>query len=289
MLHNLPYLTPSAIQTFIQHALSEDIGPGDFSTLSVTNHQPMAEGTCLAKDSGIVAGLTIALEIYKAIDPAVELEYFFTEGQPFYKGDVLFKVRGKASSLLQAERLVLNCIQRMSGIATYTYYMNSLLKGTNCKLLDTRKTTPNFRLCEKWAVAIGGGVNHRFGLYDMVMLKDNHVDMAGGIETAITSAQTYLKANNLNLGIEVETRTLTEVEEVCRVGGIQRIMFDNFSLADLREGVAMVAGKFETEASGGVTEHTIKGIAETGVDFISVGALTHSAKSKDISLKLRLL
>ncbi|GAB3824793.1 carboxylating nicotinate-nucleotide diphosphorylase [Pontibacter rugosus] len=207
------------------------------------------------------------------------------DGAGIKKGDVAFTVKGKAQSILTAERLVLNCMQRMSGIASYTHYLSSLIEGTGAKLLDTRKTTPNFRMMEKWAVVIGGGHNHRYGLYDMVMLKDNHVDYAGGIREAITATQQYLKNKGKDLKIEVETRTLQEVQEALETGGIHRIMLDNMSTDMMREAVAMIGGKYETEASGGITDETIRAVAECGVDYISVGALTHSIKSIDLSLK----
>ena len=207
------------------------------------------------------------------------------DGAPIQQGDIGLRVEGNARSILTAERLVLNCMQRMSGIATYTYYLNSLIEGTKARLLDTRKTTPNFRLPEKWAVAIGGGTNHRFGLYDMVMLKDNHIDYAGGIQAAVSATRKYLQENNLSLAIEVETRNMQEVKEALAAGGVKRIMLDNMTPALMKEAVALIGGQCETEASGGITEKTIREVAESGVDFISVGALTHSIKSLDISLK----
>ncbi|MDW8296741.1 MAG: carboxylating nicotinate-nucleotide diphosphorylase, partial [Raineya sp.] len=237
------------------------------------------------KDEGILAGVELAKMIFKAVDNTLQVEILISDGSAVKKGDVGLYVTGKARSILQAERLVLNCMQRMSGIATYTNFLQQKIAHTKAKLLDTRKTTPNFRICEKWAVWIGGGRNHRFGLYDMIMLKDNHIDYAGGIRKAIEATHKYLKDKNLSLRIEVETRNLQEVQEVLEVGGVDVIMLDNMNLVDMRKAVEMIAGKYQTEASGGVTEETIVGIAECGVDFISVGALTHSVKSLDISLK----
>lgn len=239
----------------------------------------------LVKDDGILAGVALAEQIFKFFDASLAIQIQKKDGDVIKKGDVAFTVEGSSRSILTTERLVLNCMQRMSGIATKTHHLVSLVAGTNARLLDTRKTTPNFRFLEKWAVVIGGGVNHRIGLYDMIMLKDNHIDMAGGIEAAIHRTKDYLRASQKNLKIEVETRNLQEVEKVLQVGGVDIIMLDNMSNEQMREAVALIGGQYQTEASGGITETTIRGVAECGVDFISVGALTHSVKSLDLSLK----
>ena len=282
----LTYLTDQAIHDFIQLALAEDLGEGDHSTLGAVPASKKGKARLLVKDEGIIAGLTIAGKIFHQMDPTLNITFFKKEGEPIQKGEVAFIVEGCAQSILSAERLVLNCMQRMSGIATYTHRLCKLIEGTSAQLMDTRKTTPNFRLMEKWAVAIGGGKNHRYALYDMVMLKDNHIDMAGGIRPAIENIKKYLTDHNKNLKIEVETRTLKEVEEVIAVGGIDVIMLDNMSIEDMKQAVKLIAGKFKTEASGGITETTLPAVAACGVDYISVGALTHSVKSLDLSLKL---
>ncbi|MEJ8804343.1 carboxylating nicotinate-nucleotide diphosphorylase [Pontibacter sp. H249] len=279
------YLTKKSINEFISLALAEDIGDGDHSSLASIPTDAQNQARLLVKGEGILAGVELAGYIFKAVDPELQLDVKLRDGDSMKYGDVAFTVKGKAQSILTAERLVLNCMQRMSGIATYTNYMASLIKGTGAKLLDTRKTTPNFRIMEKWAVVIGGGHNHRFGLYDMVMLKDNHVDYAGGIKEAITATQRYLKVKGKDLKIEVETRNLDEVRQAVETGGIHRIMLDNMTPDAMREAVTIIGGKYEVEASGGITEETIRAVAECGVDYISVGALTHSIKSIDLSLK----
>ncbi len=281
------YLTEQAIAAFIQAALQEDIGEGDHSSLGAIPATTIRSAQLLIKDNGIVAGLELAEKIFLQVDPALKATYFKKDGDAIREGEIAFEVIGPARSILSAERLVLNCMQRMSGIATYTHQLCQLIEGTGARLLDTRKTTPNFRLMEKWAVWIGGGQNHRFALYDMVMLKDNHVDMAGGIQAAVESTKTYLQKIGKRLSIEIETRNLSEVQEVLRVGGVNIIMLDNMSVADMKQAVAMIGGKYKTEASGGITEATLRQVAETGVDYISVGALTHSVKSLDLSLKSR--
>ncbi len=281
----LAYLTQDNLQSFIQAALAEDIGDGDHSSLSSIPAHVQNKARLLIKDDGVIAGLTLAGKIFREVDPELEVTFLLNDGDAVKHGDIGLYVEGSARSILSAERLVLNCMQRMSGIATYTSSLNNIIAGTGAKLLDTRKTTPNFRMLEKWAVVIGGGTNHRFGLYDMVMLKDNHVDFAGGIEPAIKNCHEYLKKHGLTLKIEIETRNLEEVEEVIRIGGIDRIMLDNMSPAIMTEALKLIQGKYETEASGGITESTIRAVAETGVDYISVGALTHSIRSLDISLK----
>ncbi|GAC1600471.1 MAG: carboxylating nicotinate-nucleotide diphosphorylase [Hymenobacter sp.] len=279
------YLTPEALTTFIRTALAEDVGDGDHSALAAIPAEAHNRAHLLVKDEGILAGMALAPLIFREVDPALRLSARLADGAPVKHGDVAFTVEGPARSILTAERLVLNCLQRMSGIATYTAHLNTLLAGTAAKLLDTRKTTPNFRLCEKWAVLIGGGVNHRFGLFDMVILKDNHVDYAGGVAQAIAATRAYLAHTGRQLPIEIETRTLAEVQQALDAGGIDRIMLDNMKPEQLREAVALIGGRYPTEASGGITEHSIGEVARTGVDYISVGALTHSVKSLDLSLK----
>ncbi|MEP6734265.1 MAG: carboxylating nicotinate-nucleotide diphosphorylase [Chryseolinea sp.] len=280
-----PYITKEFLDHFIDAAVAEDFGDGDHSSLASIPASARTRARLLVKDDGILAGVALAVHIFSHLDKDLKVEVFQNDGTPTNKGDIAFSVFGMARSILGAERLVLNCMQRMSGIATKTANLVRLVKGTGATLLDTRKTTPNFRLIEKWAVLIGGGSNHRIGLYDMIMLKDNHMDMAGGIEAAINRTKEYLRAGNKSLKIEVETRNLDEVDEVLRTGGIDIIMLDNMSLEDMKSAVKLIDGKYKTEASGNITEETIRGVAECGVDFISVGALTHSVKSLDLSLK----
>jgi nicotinate-nucleotide pyrophosphorylase (carboxylating) len=258
---------------------------GDHSSLGSIPKGSQGQAQLIIKEDGIIAGLEMAKMIFKQYDPSLEVELLLQDGDKVSSGQIGFKVKGLATSILTTERLVLNCMQRMSGIATKTYRLNQLIAHTKAKLMDTRKTTPNFRLMEKWAVVLGGGINHRFALYDMVMLKDNHIDFAGGIRNAILSTKKYLASNNLDLKIEVETRNLNEVKEVLEIGGIDFIMLDNMDYLTMREAVKLVAGKYPLEASGGITEATLKDVAECGVDYISVGALTHQVKSMDISLK----
>lgn len=272
-------------EEFIRLALQEDLGDGDHSSLSTIPAGKKGAAKLLVKQEGVLAGVEVAEKVFKAVDPDTQLEIMIKDGAAIKPGDIVFNVSGKSISLLSAERLALNFMQRMSGIATYTNYLCSLLDGLHTRLLDTRKTTPNFRYFEKEAVRIGGGVNHRMGLYDMIMIKDNHVDFAGGIEQAITACTTYLAAKNKDLKIEIEVRNLEELNEVMETGGIHRIMFDNFELDTMRKAVTIVNGQYETEASGGITEETLRSVAETGVDFISVGALTHQVRSLDLSLK----
>ncbi len=280
------YLSDKAITNFIKSALAEDIGEGDHSTLAAISEDHIGKARLLVKADGIVAGVALAEKIFKFYDPRISIAIEKEDGAEIKKGDVAFVVKGPSRSLLSTERLVLNCMQRMSGIATYTHQLCEIIKGTNAKLMDTRKTTPNFRLPEKWAVLIGGGLNHRYALYDMVMLKDNHIDMAGGIENAIGNTIAYLSKQNKKLRIEIETRSIDEVREVLRVGGVDVIMLDNMSTLQLTEAVQLINGQYQTEASGGITEATLRAVAECGVDFISVGALTHSVKSLDLSLKV---
>lgn len=273
------------LQDFISRSLTEDVGDGDHTSLACIPKTAISKAHLLVKEDGILAGVEVALAIFKTVDASLDVEVYLKDGAAIKKGDIVLIVEGSAQSILTAERLVLNCMQRMSGIATATNKITQLLSGLKTTVLDTRKTTPGMRLLEKWAVKIGGGANHRFGLYDMIMIKDNHVDYSGGIEKAILAANAYLEKKNLKLKIEIETRNLKEVQEVLQIGKVNRIMLDNFSLADLKQAVEMIQGKYETEASGGITSETIRSYAECGVDFISVGALTHSVKSLDLSLK----
>ena len=279
------YKTEEAISQFIRTALQEDIGPGDYSSLASIPASAQNTAQLIMKDSGIIAGIEIAEKIFQSVDSNLHLSFFKKDGDHVNHGDVILSVAGSAQSILTAERLVLNCMQRMSGIASYTHYLSSKISKYKAQILDTRKTTPNFRIMEKWAVLIGGGQNHRFALYDMIMLKDNHIDFAGGIANAIKATHTYLKANNLDLEIEVETRSLDEVKQVVDVGGIDFIMLDNMSPQLMRVAIDVIDGKYKVEASGGITETTIEAVAASGVDYISVGALTHSYKSLDMSLK----
>lgn len=273
------------IEQFILASLKEDVGDGDHTSLATIDPDSKGKAKLLVKDSGILAGVELATEIFRVVDPTLTLNIFKKDGEEVNVNDIAFEVYGAAQSILKAERLVLNCMQRMSGIATITHAIMDLLKGTKTKVLDTRKTTPGIRFLEKWAVVIGGGVNHRFGLYDMILIKDNHVDYAGGIINALTRSRQYLIDHQLKLEIEIEVRNLNELSQVLEHGGADRIMFDNFNFNDLKKGVAMVAGKYVTEASGGITIENVTQYAECGVDFISVGALTHSVKSLDLSLK----
>jgi len=279
------YANEKALQNLIKNALAEDVGDGDHSSLASVPADAKGKAQLIIKDEGILAGVELAEMIFTTVDKKLQVDVKIKDGEKVQKGDIGLIVTGKAQSILKAERLVLNCMQRMSGIATFTNKLKQKIAHTKAKLLDTRKTTPNFRICEKWAVLIGGGQNHRFGLYDMIMLKDNHIDYAGGIRQAVEATKKYLQENNKNLRIEVETRNLREVEEALAVGGVDIIMLDNMDLDTMRQAVALIGNKAQTEASGGVTEETITAIAQCGVDFISVGALTHSVRSLDISLK----
>ena len=274
-----------SIEEIIHQAMIEDIGSGDHSSLLSVPDTACGKAELVIKEGGIIAGVDIALQVFKQVDKSLKTTVFIQDGTPVKKNDVVFILEGKINSILMSERLMLNIMQRMSGIATKTHYFCSLINGTNAKLLDTRKTTPNIRILEKMAVRIGGGYNHRMGLYDMIMLKDNHIDYAGGIESAIKKANQYIKNKQLDIQIEIETRSLSEVEQALSTGGFHRIMFDNFTVENVRKGVEMVQNKYETEASGNINEQTIRSYAETGVDFISVGALTHSVKGLDMSLK----
>lgn len=274
-----------ALNKFIKNALAEDIGDGDHTSLSTIPTDAVGKARLLVKDNGILAGVELAKMIFKAVDKDLKVKVLIKDGAPIKFGDVAFFVEGRDQSILTAERLVLNCMQRMSGIATTTNQVVKLLEGTKTKVLDTRKTTPGFRMLEKWGVQIGGGVNHRFGLFDMILIKDNHVDYAGGIKNALDAAHNYLKTTNRNLDIEIEVRNLTELQEVLNIGGIVRIMVDNFSYGDVRQAVKMVDGRYPIEASGGISPSNVRQYAECGVDYVSLGYLTHSAKSLDLSLK----
>ncbi len=273
------------ILELIDNALREDIGDGDHSTLACVPAHAIGKAQLIIKEDGILAGIELAEIIFKRFDPSLQIEILLEDGKAVKSGDVAFIVSGSSRSILTTERLVLNCMQRMSGIATQTNKIVSCIEGCATKLLDTRKTTPGIRLLEKWAVRIGGGHNHRFGLFDMLMLKDNHIDYAGGIQPAVLRAIEYLKSKKKNLKIEIEVRNLQELKEVLEIGMVDRIMLDNFSPDEIRDALKLIPTEYETEASGGITLETIRSYAETGVNFISVGALTHSAKSLDMSLK----
>lgn len=273
------------LQLIIENGIREDIGPGDFSSLACTPKEAKGKAKLLVKDEGIIAGVAFAKMIFEEVDSNLVVETFINDGSTVKYGDVIFHVSGSSQSILRAERLVLNSMQRMSAIATKTNQYIELLKGTKAKILDTRKTTPGFRACEKWAVKIGGGENHRFALYDMIMLKDNHIDFAGGISNAIAKSKEFLVENNLDLKIIVEARNLTEIEEILENDGIYRILIDNFNFEDTRKAVEMIGNKSLTESSGNINEKTIRQYAECGVDYISSGALTHSVYNMDLSLK----
>lgn len=269
----------------IDLAFAEDIGDGDHTTLCCIPEDAMGKSHLLIKEDGILAGVEVAKRVFAKFDPTMQVEVLINDGTPVKKGDIAMVVTAKVRSLLQTERLMLNIMQRMSGIATMTNKYVERLKGTKTHVLDTRKTTPGLRMLEKQAVKIGGGMNHRIGLFDMILLKDNHIDFCGGITNAITRCHEYLKEKSLNLKIEIEVRNFDELAEAMNCGGINRIMLDNFSVADTKKAVDIVGGKFETESSGGITFDTIRDYAECGVDFISVGALTHSVKGLDMSFK----
>ena len=273
------------INSLLELAFAEDIGDGDHTTLCSIPASEVDSSKLLIKEEGILAGVDVAKDVFHKFDPELKVEVFIEDGAQVKPGDVAFVVTGKVQSLLQTERLVLNLMQRMSGIATITNKYVKLLEGTKTKVLDTRKTTPGLRMLEKQAVKIGGGENHRIGLFDMILLKDNHVDFAGGIKNAITRAKQYLKEKNKDLKIEIEVRNFDELNEALNVGGVDRIMLDNFTVEDTRKAVDIVNGRVELESSGGITFETIRDYAVTGVDYVSVGALTHSVKSLDMSLK----
>lgn len=285
-MQNYPwYITPKKLQHFINEAISEDIGTGDHTSLASIPQNTDGKAKIIFKDKGIVAGIALAKFIFENVNFQLKYEFHKNDGDFCSEGEIIAQVWGKTYHLLTAERLILNCMQRMSGIATETNEYNQLIAHTNAKLLDTRKTTPNFRMMEKWAVLIGGGVNHRYGLYDMILIKDNHVDFAGGIQNAVNQCISYLKSHHLDLKIIVEVRNIFELSELLKCKNIYRVLLDNMSNEMLKEAVKMVNKQFLTEASGGVSKETIAKIAETGVDFISVGKLTHSIRSLDISMK----
>lgn len=275
------------LERLVKDALQEDIGDGDHSTLSCIDPAARGRAVLKVKQDGILAGLRVAEKIIVLKEPAAQVQFFMQDGDAMKPGDLAFEVEALEHTILQCERLLLNCMQRMSGIATLTKKYTDKLKPYKTRLLDTRKTTPNFRLLEKEAVRIGGGINHRFGLYDMIMLKDNHIDYAGGIENAITKAYDYVQRNQLNIKIEVETRSLDDVQRVvaCGAGKVFRVMLDNYEPEQIKAAIRIIDGQFETEASGGINLHTIEAYAETDVDFVSVGGLIHQAQSLDLSLK----
>ena len=273
------------IDALLDLAFAEDIGDGDATTLCCIPEDAFGQSQVIVKQRGVLAGVEIAKRVFHKFDPKLKTEVFIADGSDVKPGDIAMLVSGKIRSLLQTERLMLNIMQRMSGIATVTREYQNLLKGTKAKVLDTRKTTPGMRVLEKMAVKIGGGENHRMGLFDMILLKDNHIDFAGGIENAINRCHKYLEAIGKQLKIEIEVRNFDELQQVMKCGGVDRIMLDNFSVEDTRKAVEIISNKYETESSGGITIDTIRSYAECGVDFISVGALTHSVKSLDISFK----
>ena len=273
------------LNLIIKNGFREDVGRGDHTSLSCIPSNTQGKAKLLVKDTGIIAGVAFAKKVFKYFDSDLHLEMFINDGAKVHHGDVVFHVSGKSQSILQAERFVLNAMQRMSAIATKTAFFVDLLQGTNTKILDTRKTTPGIRALEKWAVKIGGGVNHRFALYDMIMIKDNHIDFAGGISEAITKTKAYLEEKNLEIKVIVEARSIKEIEEILTNEGVYRILIDNFSFEDTKAAVRLINGKCFTESSGGINEKTIRKYAECGVDFISSGALTHSVYNMDLSLK----
>tara|TARA_R110002124_G_scaffold250200_7_gene415251 strand:+ start:104 stop:961 length:858 start_codon:yes stop_codon:yes gene_type:complete len=273
------------LKIIITNAIREDVGEGDYTSLSCIPADAKGKAKLLVKDDGIIAGVEFAKMIFKQVDADLEIETLINDGEKVTFGDIVFYVSGRSQSILKAERLVLNSMQRMSAIATKTRFFADLLKGTKTKVLDTRKTTPGIRAIEKWAVKIGGGENHRFALYDMVMIKDNHIDFAGGITAAINKTKAYLKQNNIDIKIIVEARNLEEIQEILNCGGVYRILIDNFNYEDTRKAVALIGDKCLTESSGGINEETIRKYADCGVDYISSGSLTHSVYNMDLSLK----
>ena len=273
------------LKIIITNAIREDVGEGDYTSLSCIPADAKGKAKLLVKDDGIIAGVEFAKMIFKQVDADLEIETLINDGEKVTFGDIVFYVSGRSQSILKAERLVLNSMQRMSAIATKTRFFDDLLKGTKTKVLDTRKTTPGIRAIEKWAVKIGGGENHRFALYDMIMIKDNHIDFAGGITAAINKTKAYLKQNNIDIKIIVEARNLEEIQEILNCGGVYRILIDNFNYEDTRKAVALIGDKCLTESSGGINEETIRKYADCGVDYISSGSLTHSVYNMDLSLK----
>lgn len=278
-------LKNALVKQLIDIAFAEDIGEGDHTSLATINEDEKGKSIIVAKDNGIIAGLTLVEYIFKKVDPTLDVKLIKADGDEIAYGDVVLEVSGSSRSMLTAERTVLNFVQRLSGVASLTSKYVAELAGLHTQILDTRKTTPGMRLLEKYAVKVGGGSNHRIGLYDMILIKDNHVDFAGGIANAITRTQKYLMEHNLKLNIEIETRSIDEVKQVLAIGGVHRIMLDNFSPELLSEAVKLIDGRFETEASGGITLQTLRSYAESGVDFISSGALTHSVKAMDLSMR----
>lgn len=278
-------INSETLNAIAQLAINEDVGSGDHSSLAAVPSQSHREAVLAVKDAGTIAGIAMAETVFKLVDPSLQIAFYKHDGNRVKPGDHVLQVQGNARSILTAERTVLNFMQRMSGIASHTQQLVDLVSGTHAKILDTRKTTPGLRVLEKWAVNIGGGTNHRFGLFDMIMLKDNHIDYAGGISQAVNATREYLIQNKLNLKIEVETRSINEVKELIDIGGVDIVMLDNMEPATMREAVKLIAGKMQVEASGGITEDNIKEVAATGVDFISIGALTHTVNSMDMNLK----
>jgi len=276
----------SAIKQLIVAAVAEDVGTGDHTSIACIDSDAVGKAVMRMKEDGVIAGVGVAEEILNYIDNTIKIKTLVSDGDEVKDGQEIVRLEGNTRNILKAERLLLNCMQRMSGIATKTRHLVKLIEGTNAKILDTRKTTPNFRLFEKWAVRIGGGYNHRFGLYDMILIKDNHITACGSIEKAINNVKSYLENKKLKLQVEIETRSLEEVQQVLQCGGVNRIMLDNFSISNLKEAIKIINHRYETEASGGITESNIREVAETGVDFISMGALTHSYKSLDINMKI---
>lgn len=273
------------LKLLIENAIREDVGPGDYSSLACIPDTAHGQAKLLVKDQGIIAGVELAKMIFEYVDPKLKVKTFIEDGTRVEYGEIVFEVSGSSQSILKAERVVLNTMQRMSAIATKTSHLMGLLEGTNAKILDTRKTTPNFRVAEKWAVKIGGGENHRYALYDMIMLKDNHIDFAGGITRAIAKTKEYLKENNLDLKIIVEARDLDEIREILLSDGVHRILIDNFNYEDTKTAVALIGSKCQTESSGNISEKTVREYALCGVNYISSGALTHSVYNMDLSLK----
>ncbi|MEZ5008995.1 MAG: carboxylating nicotinate-nucleotide diphosphorylase [Chitinophagales bacterium] len=278
-------INKAELLSIIERAFKEDVKDGDHTSLACIGKEPKGKARLIIKEDGILAGIEAAVEVFKYYDPNLKVTTYIKDGENVKYGDIAFHVEGSALSILTAERIALNIMQRMSGIATKTSKYVKAIEGTGATVIDTRKTTPGIRLLEKWAVRIGGGENHRMGLYDMMMIKDNHVDFCGGIKKAISAANKYLEEKDLDIAIEIETRNLDEVRRVMEVGRVNRIMLDNFTPQELLKAVNLIDGKFETEASGGITLETIRSYAETGVQYISSGALTHSAVSMDMSLK----
>jgi len=273
------------VQIIIANAIREDVGDGDYSSLACIPSDAFGKAKLLIKDNGVIAGVNFAKQVFHYVDPELNIEILINDGEEVKFGDIAFYVEGLKQSILKAERIVLNAMQRMSAIATKTHSYVEILKGTNTKILDTRKTTPGFRALEKWAVAIGGGVNHRFALYDMIMLKDNHIDFAGGITKAISTTKDYLKKHDLDLQIVVEARDLDEIEEILENKGVHRILIDNFNYTDTQKAIKLIGDQCQTESSGGIDEVTLRFYAECGVNYISCGALTHSVSNMDLSLK----